>query len=216
LSNKKLLYHLLTMFDIRSMLKKALVLLSIVFATVTTQAQTADEVYNQYLDFNLARLQGETDKALTLGQDLIPNVDKLKQNARISFYYSIGNLFENDSQSVKAVEYYEKVAAAVPNYYVVQRALGYLYMKQVDEISDKLTAAKSDVNENKRLTALYIAAAKKTLPHLEKAQACDPNDDTLALIKLLYKNTKDTQGAATLNARLKELSKNCIDLLDDK
>ncbi|MCQ6958497.1 tetratricopeptide repeat protein [Mucilaginibacter aquariorum] len=204
------------MFDIRPMLKKALLLLSIIFAAVTTHAQTADEVYNQYLDFNLARLQGETDKALTLGQDLIPNVDKLKENARISFYYSIGNLFENDSQSVKAVEYYEKVAAAVPNYYVAQRALGYLYMKQVDEISDKLNAAKSDVNENRRLTALYIAAAKKALPHLEKAQACDPNDDTLALIKLLYKNTKDTQGAATLNARLKELSKNCIDLLNDK
>ena len=204
------------MFDIRSMLKKTLLLLSIIFAAVTTQAQTADEVYNQYLDFNLARLQGETDKALTLGQDIIPNVDKLKENARISFYYSIGNLFENDSQSVKAVEYYEKVAAAVPNYYVVQRALGYLYMKHVEAISDKLNAAKSDINENKRLTALYIAAAKKALPHLEKAQACDPNDDTLALIKLLYKNTKDTQGAATLNARLKELSKNCIDLLNDK
>jgi tetratricopeptide (TPR) repeat protein len=198
------------------MLKKALFLLSIIFATVTTHAQTADEVYNQYLDFNLARLQGETDKALTLGQDLIPNVDKLKDNTRISFYYAIGNLFENDSQSVKAVEYYEKVAAAVPNYYVVQRALGYLYMKQVNEISDKLNAAKSDINENKRLTALYIAAAKKALPHLEKAQACDPNDDTLALIKLLYKNTRDIQGAATLNTRLKELSKNCIDLLDDK
>jgi tetratricopeptide (TPR) repeat protein len=204
------------MFDIRSMLKKVLLLLSIIFAAVTTHAQTADEVYNQYLDFNLARLQGETDKALTLGQDLIPNVDKLKNNARISFYYSIGNLFENDNQSVKAVEYYEKVAAAVPNYYVVQRALGYLYMKQVNEISDKLNTAKSDINENKRLTALYIAAAKKALPHLEKAQACDPNDDTLALIKLLYKNTNDTQSAATLNTRLKDLSKNCIDLLDDK
>jgi tetratricopeptide (TPR) repeat protein len=69
------------------------------------------------------RLQGETDKALTLGEDIIPNADKLKANARNNFYYAIGNLYENDGQSVKAVEYYEKVAAAVPNYYVVQRAL---------------------------------------------------------------------------------------------
>lgn len=204
------------MFDIRFMLKKAILFLSIVFAAATTHAQTADEVYNQYLDFNLARLQGETDKALTLGQDLIPNADKLKDNTRINFYYSIGNLFENDNQSVKAVEYYEKVAAAVPNYYVVQRALGYLYMKQVEDIAAKLNAAKSDNSENKRLTNLYIAAAKNVLPHLEKAQACDPNDDTLALIKLLYKNTNDTQGAATLNTRLKVLSQNCIDLLNDK
>lgn len=198
------------------MLKKALLILFISFSAMAVYAQTADEVYNQYLDFNLARLQGETDKALTLGQDIIPNADKLKGNVRNNFYYSLGNLFENDGQSVKAIEYYEKVAAAVPNYYVVQRALGYQYLKQVDDLSTKINAAKSDINENKRLTTLYIAAVKKTLPYLEKAQACDPNDDTLALIKTLYKNIKDTQGLATLNTRLSTLSKNCIDLLDDK
>jgi tetratricopeptide (TPR) repeat protein len=198
------------------MLRKALLILFISLSTMIVHAQTADEVYNQYLDFNLFRLQGQTDKALSLGQDIIPNVDKLKDNVRNNFYYSIGNLFENDGQSVKAIEYYEKVAAAVPNYYVVQRALGYQYLKQVDELSAKLNAARSDINENKRLTELYVAAVKKTLPHLEKAQACDPNDDTLALIKTLYKNIKDPQGLATLNTRLSALSKNCVDLLDDK
>lgn len=198
------------------MLKKALLILFISFSAVAARAQTADEVYNQYLDFNLARLQGETDKALNLGQDIIPNADKLKVNVRNNFYYSIGNLFENDGQSVKAIEYYEKVAAAVPNYYVVQRALGYQYLKQVDDLSAKISAAQSDINENKRLTTLYVAAVKKTLPYLEKAQACDPNDDTLALIKTLYKNIKDQQGLATLNTRMQVLSKNCIDLLDDK
>lgn len=198
------------------MLKKALFLLFISFSVVTAYAQTAEEVYNKYLDFNLERLQGETDKALTLGEDIIPNADKLKANARNNFYYAIGNLYENDGQSVKAVEYYEKVAAAVPNYYVVQRALGYQYLKQVNTLSDQVNAAQSDAGENKRLTVLYTAAVKKTLPYLEKAQACDPNDETLTLIKSLYKNIKDTQGLATLNTRLAALSKNCIDLLDDK
>ncbi|MES2062816.1 MAG: hypothetical protein V4456_12900 [Bacteroidota bacterium] len=198
------------------MLKKALIILLISFSAIAAHAQTADEVYNQYLDFNLARLQGETDKALTLGQDIIPNADKLKNNVRNNFYYSIGNLFENDGQSVKAIEYYEKVAAAVPNYYVVQRALGYQHLKLVDELDAKLNAAQSDINENKRLTDLYTAAVKKALPYLEKAQACDPNDDTLTLIKTLYKKINDPQGLATLNTRLSALSKNCIDLLDDK
>jgi tetratricopeptide (TPR) repeat protein len=198
------------------MLKKALLIVFITFSAVVTYAQTADEVYNQYLDFNLARLQGETDKALTLGQDIIPNADKLKDNVRNNFYYSIGNLFENDGQSVKAIEYYEKVAAAVPNYYVVQRALGYQYLKQVDELTKRLNATESDPKENKQVVELYEKAIKKTLPYLEKAQACDPNDDTLALIKLLYRNLKDTQGLATLNTRLSALSKNCVDLLDDK
>jgi tetratricopeptide (TPR) repeat protein len=198
------------------MFKKALFLLFISFSTAGAYAQTAEEVYNQYLDFNLARLQGETDKALTQGQDIIPNADKLKANVRNNFYYAIGNLFENDGQSVKAIEYYEKVAAAVPNYYVVQRALGYQYLKQVNVLSAQVNAAQTDANENKRLTVLYTAAVKKTLPYLEKAQACDPNDETLTLIKSLYKNIKDTQGLATLNTRLATLSKNCIDLLDDK
>jgi tetratricopeptide (TPR) repeat protein len=198
------------------MLKRAILILFISFTAVAGYAQTAEEVYNQYLDFNLARMQGEADKALTLGQDIIPNADKLKDNVRNNFYYSIGNLFENDGQSVKAIEYYEKVAAAVPNYYVVQRALGYQYLKQVDELTKKLNATEFDPKENKRIVGLYEKAIKKTLPYLEKAQACDPNDDTLAIIKLLYRNIRDTQGLATLNTRLSALSKNCIDLLDDK
>jgi tetratricopeptide (TPR) repeat protein len=198
------------------MLKRVILIVIIAFIALSTHAQTADDVYNKYLDFNLARLQGETSKALDLGQDIIPNADKLKDNVRNNFYYSIGNLFENDRQSVKAVEYYEKVVTAIPNYYVAQRALGYQYIKQVNDISAKLNAAQSDINENKRLTALYTAAAKKALPHLEKAQACDPDDETLSLIKTLYKNIKDTQGLATLNTRLATLSKNCIDLIDDK
>jgi hypothetical protein len=78
----------------------------------------------------------------------------------------------------------------VPNYYVVQRALGYQYLKQVNTLSDQVNAAQSDAGENKRLTVLYTAAAKKTLPYLEKAQACDPNDETLTLIKLALQKHK--------------------------
>jgi tetratricopeptide (TPR) repeat protein len=198
------------------MLKKVILLLVIAFATTTTKAQTAEEVYNSYLDFNLARLEGRTENALELGEQLMPNADKLTDKARISFYYSLGNLYENDSQSVKALPLYEKVAAAVPDYYVVQRALGYMYMKQADDIATKLNAAKTNAAENKRLTDIYITAIKKVLPHLEKAQACDPDNDTLSLIKTLYKNIKDDKGLSTLNSRLATLSKNCVDLLSDK
>jgi len=198
------------------MLKKAILLLLIAFAATITQAQTPEEVYNSYLDFNLARLQGETVKALDIGEQISPNADKLTDKARISFYYSLGNLYENDSQSVKALPLYEKVAAAVPDYYVVQRALGYMYMKQVEDIAAKLNAAKTNPIENKRLTDLYATAVKKALPHLEKAQACDPDNDTLTLIKMLYKNIKDDKGLSTLNSRLATLAKNCVDLLTDK
>jgi tetratricopeptide (TPR) repeat protein len=198
------------------MLKRVILLLIIAFAVTTTKAQTADEVYNSYLDFNLARLEGRTENALDLGEQLMPNADKLTDKARISFYYSLGNLYENDSQSAKALPLYEKVATAVPDYYVVQRALGYMYMKQVQDIATKLNVAKTDAAENKRLTDLYAIAVKKVLPHLEKAQACDPDNDTLSLIKTLYKNIKDDKGLSTLNSRLATLAKNCVDLLSDK
>ncbi|MBK0380755.1 tetratricopeptide repeat protein [Mucilaginibacter segetis] len=198
------------------MLKRLYLLLIAVFILSAAKAQTADDVYNKYLDFNLARLQGETSKAMDLGQEIAPNSDKLTDKARISFYYSIGKLYEDDSQTGKALSYYEKVAAAVPDYYVVQRALGYIYAKQAEAIADKLNAAKSDPAENKRLTALYTEAVKKALPHLEKAQACDPTDETLARIKVLYKNIGDTKAASTLKARLAAMAKNCIDLLSDQ
>jgi tetratricopeptide (TPR) repeat protein len=198
------------------MLKKAFLLFSIVFAAVSAKAQSAEDVYNQYLDFNLARLESRSATALELGEEVMANADKLNNNARVSFYYSLGNLYENDGQSVKALPLYEKVAAAVPDYHVARRALGYMYLKQAEDIATKLNAAKTNINENKRLTALYTAAVKKTLPHLEKAQACDPNNETLALIKMLYKNINDQQGLNSLNTRLAAQSKNCVDLLSDK
>jgi hypothetical protein len=40
------------------MLKKALLILLISFSAVTVYAQTAEEVYNKYLDFNLAAPAG--------------------------------------------------------------------------------------------------------------------------------------------------------------
>jgi tetratricopeptide (TPR) repeat protein len=198
------------------MLKKVSLLLFAVFAIITAKAQTVEEVYNRYLDFNLTRLEGPANKTLELGEALLPDTAKLTPKQRISFYYSIGKAYEDDAQSIKAQLFYERVAAAVPNYYVVQRALGYIHAKKAESYADKLNETASNITENRKVMALYTAAAKKAIPYLEKAQACDPDDDTLARINILLKNTKDTQGLATLKAKLATLSKSCVDLLDDK
>lgn len=197
------------------MLKKVLWVITLVLSFAGARAQTPDEVYNAYLDFNLARFEGQTN-ALELGEQILPNAAKLGDKTRISFYYSLGKLYEDDSQSIKALEYYEKVAAAVPNYYVVRRALGYLYAKQADGFATQVNSPQNDDAEKKRLNDAYAAAIKKALPHLEKAQACDADDDTLKMINSFYKAIGDKQGAASLKARLVTLSKTCIDLLDDK
>ncbi|MEO7214069.1 hypothetical protein [Mucilaginibacter sp.] len=198
------------------MFKKASLVLFAVFSLFTAKAQTVEEVYNRYLDFNLTRLEGPASKTLEAGEALLPDTAKLTPKQRISFYYSIGKAYEDDAQSIKAQQYYERVAAAVPDYYVVQRALGYIFAKQAESYADKLNATASNITENKKVMALYTAAAKKAIPYLEKAQACDPDDDTLTRITILLKNTKDTAGLANLKTKLATLSKTCIDLLDDK
>lgn len=170
------------------------------------RAQTADDVYNKYADFNLALLQSEHDKAIDLGEQILPDSAKLPQKVRTSFYNGLAKLYEDDSQSIKAIMYYNRVLAAQPDYYVAHRALGYLYIKDI---------AVKPANDAV-VDAAYISKVKKALPHLEKAQACDPNDDTLALIKQLYSNIKDQQGLSTLTARLTGLKKKCMDILNDQ
>jgi len=197
------------------MLKKACLAIISVLFLLTAKAQSADSVYNQYLDFNLARFQGQTDKAFVLGENLIPLANKLPEKARISFSFSMGKMYEDDNQPEKAFPFYEKVAAAVPDYYVVHRALGYLYLDKVRAVEDQMKLTTNDKASADSLQAVYVKLVQKTLPHLEKAQACDPSDDTLDIIKTLYKKINDSQGLATLDDRLKQLSKSCIDVLSD-
>lgn len=191
--------------------KKTILLFIILCISTAIKAQTASEVYDQYLDFNLKRFEGSTVDALKVGETILANADKLPAKSKVSFYNGLAKLYEDDSQSVEAIPLYEKVIAAQPDYYVAHRALGYLYLKPADELLAKLQAD----NTNKETAALYKIAVLKALPHLEKAQACDPTDETLTLIKTLYTNIHDDASLRLLNNRLTALKKNCVDILTE-
>lgn len=193
------------------MLKRIALFLLLCGVCNIVNAQTADAIYDQYLDFNIARYDNELPKALIIGESILPNVAKLPAKSQILYYNSLGKLYEDSFQADKAITYYEKVLAAQPDYYVPHRALGYIYVSMADDIYKKLQAAKGDG----QLTADYKTAVLKALPHLEKAQACDPSDETLVLIKKLYTGINDTQELATLNSRISALSKNCITVLTE-
>ena len=197
------------------MLKKVILTLVAVFTGLPVFAQSADSVYNKYVDFNLARFQGDQDKIMELGENLIPVAGKLPEKMRINFYFSIGKMYEDNNEPKKAEPYYEKVAAAVPNYYVVHRALGYLYLDNIKAFEGEIEASQDDKTMKEQLITACNNAIKKALPHLEKAQACDPSDETLDIIKSLYKKLNDASGLATLDKRLKEMRENCIDILSD-
>jgi hypothetical protein len=182
-----------------------------VMISISAKAQsTADSVYNRYLDFNLEKLQGNLTKELNMGESLLPDADKLSVKSRTSFYNGMAKVYEEYHQADKAIRYYELVVAAEPDYYVAHRALGYLY---ADAAADLYKKMKGTTDNN--LLAAYKNTVLKVLPYLEKAQACDPDNDTLKLIQMLYTNINDNQGLNLLNNRLTELKKHCEDILSE-
>ena len=192
------------------MQKTILLFLLIILSAYKVTAQTTDTmVYNRYLDLNVAILEDKPDEAITIAESIMPDTASLPAKTRISFYSMAGKLYE-DSEPAKAIKLYLKVAAAVPNYYVVHRALGYLYLKEAEELEKKLNTSP----DKKQARTNYINAVKKVLPHLEKAQACDPSPETLEVITSLYKKINDNAGLNALNNRLKERGKTCVDILE--
>jgi tetratricopeptide (TPR) repeat protein len=197
------------------MLKSLLLLLLLCNITVRVMAQTEEDTYNKYTDFNMAKLEGQTDKAFKLGNEVLASADKLPAKARIAFYNSMAKLYEDSRQIEKARPLYEKVLAAAPDYYVVHLALGHIYLTDANKLAAKMNALKGDKAAYMQSRSAYIAAVNKVLPHLEKVQACDPYDDNLALIKKMYTNIDNPAGFATLNDRLKVMKANCVDVLAD-
>jgi len=189
------------------MFRKLVVAVFLLVNVSALYAQTAEDTYNKYLDFNLARLQGEQDKAMDLSRQIMQDTAKLSAKVKINFFNSLAKLYEDDNQSVNAIPLYERVVAAEPDYYVAHRAFGYLYLKNFPDANKLLNNPSTDVD--------YIKAVKKALPQLEKAQACDADDNTLALIKTLYKNIGDAARLSGLDKRLKALQVKCEDILID-
>jgi tetratricopeptide (TPR) repeat protein len=196
--------------------KKITFLLLFGLITLSSRAQTTDSlIFNKLGDFDLARFNNDQGEAIRIAESILPDTAKLAPKTRTSFFARLAKLYDDDDQDTKAVIYYQKVIATTPDYYVAQRALGYLYDDVAEEIHLKLYITKSDDPHYRSLFDSYKAEVLKALPHLEKAQACDPNDDTLDLIRMLYQNIHDEQGLQSLGSRLKNAGKNCIDVLSD-
>jgi tetratricopeptide (TPR) repeat protein len=191
------------------------VCLILMLGAQTSFAQYNNKVYNLYLDFNEAQHKQETTKAFLKADSILQSPEKLPAKAAISFYARLAKLYEDQQQPEKAVIYNEKVVAAVPDYYVSHRALGYLYLLPLNGLMEKINSAKNKPADYEKFRAQYFKQIKTALPHLEKAEACDHDEQTLALIKSLYQKMNDQQDLSTLSKRLELLKAHCIDLLTD-
>lgn len=199
------------------MLKKYLFLLLLGFSTILAKAQVTDTVLlNKMGDFDLAALNGDSYGALQIGEQILPDTGKMTPGVRTNFFSKLAKAYDEVDEDSTAVIYYRKVDAAAPDYFVAQRALGLLYNEMAEDIQLKLYITPKDNPNYKSIAIQYDQAVRKALPHLEKAQACDPDDDTLDLIKTLYRNINDDAGYTAFTKRVPDLAKKCVDLLEDK
>lgn len=178
-------------------------------------AQYNSKVYNLYLDFNEEQYEHHPNLALQKADSILNSSEKLPQKAQTNFYRSLAKLYEDQHQYQKSILFNEKVVAAVPDYYVSHRALGYLYLRDTDNLVDKMNQSASNPANYKKYQSQYFMLLKKALPHLEKAEACDHDDDTLNLIKSLYQKLDDQKDIASLSSRLIVMRQHCVDLLTD-
>jgi len=179
----------------------------------------AQNIKDLYFDYMTTRMNEEQNKeTIKTGLALLDRSSKLndKQVANINFH--LGRIFASTGESEKAISHYEASLKLAPDYYVTHHALGFLHLKKCDTLGQAVTAsAKSkDIKLNEESYKAYKLQVEKTIPYLEKSQACDADERTMGILNGLYASIKNTTALATLPERLEALSKNCVDLLDDE
>lgn len=199
------------------MIKTVLLFLSTVIAmpAFAQPAKYNSKVYNLYLDFNEAEFANQLQVELLKADSILQSSEKLPPKAETHFYRSLAKLYEEQNQPEKSIFYNEKVVAAVPDFYTSHRALGYLYLLPINGLIEKINQNKNNAVAYKKYQQQYFGVIKKALPHLEKAEACDHDEQTLNLIKSLYQKIGDKAGLASLDDRLKAMRSHCVELLTE-
>jgi tetratricopeptide (TPR) repeat protein len=156
-------------------------------------ASAGQGLYDRYVDFSAEVAYNNSENALRIAQTILPEAASLSPQQQQLFHYKLAGIYEGLGEQEKAIEQYEWVARAVPDYYVPHLALGYLYVDRSGKTGDP-------------------ALLRKALPHLERAMACDPNAKLKKLIRKTYSKLKD-DGFSGLENRLEQWRGTCITVL---
>ena len=173
---------------------------------------------DSYHDFTVYRTTKGNEANINKAKTLLALQDQLTTKQQTNVQYHLGRMYEEVESPESAIPYYEKSLIGEPNYFVTHRALGFIYLtkSRADvKLMNEAVAAKN-TSANEKAFTQYKLKVQKALMHLEKYQACEPDDDTLIIITNLYKSIKMPQAIASLPTRLKPLSEKCISLLDDE
>ncbi len=196
-------------------MRKVLITLFILGAFSKVYSQNVADLYRAY---TVIRTTNDNKLgAIDVATNLLKRSAELTNNQIANLNFNLGRLHEETKREEKAIPYYEASLKLAPDYYVTHRALGNLYIKKsfplVQKMNEAGKAGQMDVHA--KFFAEYKKLVLTALPHLEKAQACDPDEQGLAQIRSLYNNIKDLTAINTIEDRLKKFSVTCVDLLED-
>ena len=193
----------------------ALVLLALIGHKTSAQEQS---IKDAYFDFTISRNVKGNDELIEKTKKLLLRSNELSLKQRTNVGYHLGRMYEEAEKPDSALVYYGQSLKGEPNYAVIHRALGFIYLAKSKVFIGQFNAANQAKNADASAKAFkqYKAMVEKALPHLEKYQACEPDEETLAIITNLYKSIKDEQSIASLQSRLKTLSTTCVSLLEDE
>lgn len=175
-------------------------------------------VKDSYHDFTVYRTtRGDAD-VIAKTKTLLEQQADLTPKQVTNVHYHLGRMYEETGDIENALVHYKISLKGEPNYAVIHRALGFIYLGKTKPFVKQMNEATASKNAvaNAKAFAQYKAMVQKALPHLEKYQACEPDDETLTIITNLYKSIKDQQSITTLHNRLKPLAENCVSLLEDE
>ena len=183
-----------------------------------SNAYSQNSIAELYRTYTVIRTANDNKlAAIDLAQSILKRSSELTNSQIANLNFNLGRLNEETKEEEKAIPYYEESLKLAPDYYVTHRALGNIYLKKSQPLIQKMNEAGNakQMDVYGKLFQEYKRLILKSIPHLEKAQACDPDEQSMQQIKNLYKNIKDLTSINTIDERLKKLSVSCVDLLDD-
>lgn len=184
-------------------------------AAFVVKAQNTNQGYH---DFTVYRTTKGSAASIAKMKTLLQRQDQLSPKQVTNLQYHLGRMHEEVGDAENALLYYEQSLKGEGNYTVLRRALGFIYLNKTKAYVKQMNEASAAKNATANANAFskYKEMVLKALPHLEKYQACEPDEETLNIITNLYKSIKDQQSIASLPNRLKTMEGTCVTLLDDE
>lgn len=216
--NANVYFLYLTGIIIKQPMRRKLFLIALLSITYFVSFAQGDNIEDAYLDYKVSRnVKGNTKSTEKLSA-LLKRSNELSVKQVANVEYHLGRMYEEMGTIDSAIVHYENSLKGEPNYSVLHRALGFIYLSKTKSAVAKMNEASKtkDAAANAKAFAEYKVLVKKAIPYLEKYQACDPDEQTLATINNLYKSIKDLESLKTLDARLKANAEKCVSLLEDE